>query len=397
MRIEALAVEPRQFAALVDEIRFRYHKWDAYVSGMLRILPEALIITPQEHEEAVDCCVRIHDALGKAAARVLEEPRWLARLGIPPAALEIIRAEKPHSHGIVRYDLISTASGWMIPEFNEDAPGGFNESIAGKDLFADLVGGAFVAGNFARSFLNALPPGERAGLVYATGYAEDLQHMLIMADLLRERGIETVLAAPSHLTCGRFGRPRLLGEPVDWILRFFPGEWYGYLDNIRDWCRAVARIPVLNPLSRLVRQSKALYALWRDEPLLDEADTALLNQYTPHTEFFRTDRASIYLSNREQWVLKKIFGRMGDAVVIGRTCPPPLWEKALAEAAKTPEAYVAQHAFVPLPVPDGTRGLFPALGVYLVNGAFAGYYSRADELGFTTNEAYYVVTAVENP
>ena len=221
--------------------------------------------------------------------------------------------------------------------------------------------------------------------------------MLNMADLLRERGIEKVLAAPSHLTCGRFGRPRLLGEPVDWILRFFPGEWYGYLDNIRDWCRAVAKIPVLNPLSRLVRQSKALYALWRDEPLLDEADTALLNQYTPHTELFRTDRASIYLSNREQWVLKKIFGRMGDAVVIGRTCPPPLWEKTLAEAAKTPEAYVVQHAFVPLPIPDGTRGLFPALGVYLVDGAFAGYYSRADELGFTTNEACYVVTAVENP
>jgi hypothetical protein len=82
-------------------------------------------------------------------------------------------------------------------------------------------------------------------------------------------------------------------------------------------------------------------------------------------------------------------------VVIGRTCPPPIWEKAVAEAAKTPDAYIAQHAFIPLPVPNGTQSLFPALGVYLIDGAFAGYYSRADEVGFTTNEAYYVVTAVE--
>jgi len=395
VRIEALAIEPAQFTALIEELRFRYHKWDAYVSGTLRVLSEALLISPKEHEDAVACCVRIHDALGRAASRVLEEPRWLGRLGIPPAALEIIRAEKPHPHSIVRYDLIATASGWMIPEFNEDAPGGFNESIAANDLFARLLSQASVRGDFARSFLDSLPPGGRAGLVYATGYAEDLQHMLIMAELLRQRGVETVLAAPSHLTCGRFGPPHLLGQQVDWILRFFPGEWYGYLDNIRDWRRAAAKIPVLNPLSRLVRQSKGLYALWREVPLLDAPDTALLNQYTPYTEFFRKDRAPVYLAERETWVLKKIFGRMGDAVTIGRTCPPPIWEKAVAEASNTPQAYIAQHAFVPLPVPDGTRALFPALGVYLIDGAFAGYYSRADEVGFTTNEAYYVVTAVE--
>ena len=257
---------------------------------------------------------------------------------------------------------------------------------------ADLVDGACVA-ELRRSFLDALPPGERAGLVYATGYAEDLQHMLIMADLLRERGIETVLAAPSHLTCGRFGRPRLLGEPVDWILRFFPGEWYGYLDNIRDWCRAVAKIPVLNPLSRLVRQSKALYALWRDEPLLDEADTALLNQYTPYTELFRTDRASIYLSNREQWVLKKIFGRMATPLSLGA----PARRLSGKNPRRSRQDPGGVRCNTPLCRCRFRRHLaVPALGVYLVDGAFAGYYSCADELGFTTNEACHVVTN-ENP
>ncbi|MDQ1256461.1 MAG: hypothetical protein QG656_1057 [Candidatus Hydrogenedentes bacterium] len=395
MRIQPLSVEPAQFAALVDEIRFRFHKWDAYVGGILRILPDALTITPEEHEDAVHCCVQLQRALAKAETRLLEEPVWLSRLGIPPAVQEIVRNETRHAHSFVRYDLISTATGWMVPEFNEDAPGGFNESIAATALFQGLVAPASVPGDFARSFLDNMPPGHRAGLVYATGYAEDLQHVLILADLLRERGIEPVLGSPSHLRCGLLGRPKLMGKPVDWILRFFPGEWFGYLDNIRDWARTAARIPIVNPLSRLLRQTKGLYALWREEPLVDAADTAVLNRYTPHTEFFRVDRARIYVSGREEWVLKKLFGRMGDAVTIGRLCRPDIWEKAVAEAVQNPEAYIAQHAFVPAPVPDGTRRLFPALGVYLINGAFAGYYSRVDEAGYTTHEAYYVVTAVE--
>lgn len=395
MRIEALSVEPGQFAALVEELRFHYHKWDAYVGGTLRVLPYALVLTAAEHQDAVACCVRLHGALERAAARLYDNPGWLARLGIPPAVQEIVRTETPHPHSIVRYDLVHTDSGWMLPEFNEDAPGGFNESIAGRALFSGLVRGASVPGGFTAKFVEMLPAGRRAGLVYATGYAEDLQHMLILAELLRERGIEPVLASPAHLRCGPFGRPRLFGKPVDWILRFFPGEWYGHLENVRDWRRAAARIPIINPLSRLLRQSKGLYALWREEPLLDEADTALLNRHTPHTEFFRTNRSALYASHREEWVLKKLYGRMGDSVAIGRLCTPAQWERAIGEAAKNPDAYIAQRAFVPLSVANSDRRLFPVLGVYLMEGTFADYYSRADETGFTTHEAYYVVTAVE--
>lgn len=394
MRLEAFAT-PEQFAPLIEELRFRYHKWDAYVGGVLRVLPEALVLSREEHEDAVDCCVRLHGAFERAGKQLSQDPASMDRLGIPKAVQRIIRAERPCPYGIVRYDLIPTDSGWMAPEVNEDAPGGFNESIASAPLFGDLLKGAVIPGDFADSFLDALPPGSCAGLVYATGYAEDLQHVLILAELLRSRGVEPVLASPEHLTCGPFGKPRLLGQPVDWIFRFFPGEWYGYLDNIGAWLRAAARVPIINPLSRLLRQTKGLYALWRETVLVDEADTALLNRHTPHTEFFRRERMDRYLADREGWVLKKQFGRMGDTVTLGRLCTPEIWEKAVAEAAKSPEAWLAQNAFVPIPVFNGVRRLFPALGVYLIHGVFAGYYSRADELGLTTHEAYYVVTAVE--
>ncbi len=397
MRLEAMSITPEQFGPLIEELRFRYHKWDAYVGGVLRVLPCALVLSPVEHEDAIRTCVRLHGAFERAGRWLSREPVWMDRLGIPKASQQIIGAERPHSHGIVRYDLIPTASGWMLPEVNEDAPGGFNESIASRPLFGALMNGFSIAGDFGRCFQDSLPPGRRAGLVYATGYAEDLQHVLILADLLRERGVEPVLGSPGHLTCGPVGRPRLRGESVDWIFRFFPGEWYGYLDNVRAWCRAAARVPIVNPLSRLLRQTKGLFALWRELPLVDEADTELLNRHTPHTEFFSKDRVDEYLDQRETWALKKLFGRMGDTVTLGRLCTPEQWEKSVAEAARTPEDWLAQHAFSPLPVEGGSRRLFPAVGVYLINGVFAGYYSRADELGLTTHEAHYVVTAVETP
>ena len=395
MRLESMSIPPDQFAPLVEELCFRFHKWDAYVGGKLRVLPCALTLTQEEHEDAVACSVAVHGALERAAARALDSPGLLDWLRIPPAVQQIIRAEIRRPEGIVRYDLIPTASGWQMPEVNEDAPGGFNESIASHTLFSRYLNGAGLAGNFAERFQQSLPPGRRAGLVYATGYAEDLQHLLILADLLRERGVEPVLASPEHLTCRPLGKPRLCGQSVDWIFRFFPGEWYPYLDNLAVWRRTAARIPILNPLARLVRQSKALFALWREMPLLDAADTALLNRHTPHTEIFKRERSQVYEEERDRWVVKKIFGRMGDTVALGRLCKPDAWKKVLEEACKEPDAYIAQHAFTPLPVMNGAGSLFPALGVYLINGAFAGYYSRADEVGLTTHEAYYVVTAVE--
>jgi glutathionylspermidine synthase len=393
--MDALPLSAEEFAPLVEELRFRYHKWDAYTGGALRILPEVLVLSPAEHAATVAGCEALHAALGRVAARVLASPRLLDRLGVPPPVRDLLRAERAHPHSIARYDLFLTGDGWMLPEFNEDAPGGFNEALAAQALFTRMPGAATPPGDFTRALLAGLPPGTRAGLVYATGYAEDLQQMLVLAQLLRQHGVEPVLGSPAHLQCGRFGKPRLLGRPVDWILRFFPAEWYGNLDNLGAWRRAVARVPVVNPLSRIVRQSKGLFALWREEEVADAADTAVLNRFTPHTEYFRPGRAPAYLDEREDWVIKRLFGRMGDSVAMGRLCTPAAWEKAVFEAAKQPGAHIAQRAYRPVPVARGTRQLYPALGVYLVNGRFAGHYSRADEAGFTTHEAYYVVTAVE--
>ena len=398
MRFEPLALDDAGFRRAIDELRFRFHKWDVYLSGKLRVLPEALTLDAAEHLEAVELCRRLNAALGRAAARVRARPEAWERLDIPVAVRPLIEAEIERPFQVARYDLVPTADGWMLPEFNEDAPGGFNESVAGNALFATALSCGRVTGDFGESLLNHLPHGRCCGLVYATGYAEDLQHMLVLVDLLRSRGIEPVLASPEQLTCGPLGRPRLQGVAVDWILRFFPGEWYAHLGNLKAWRRAVARVPVVNPLGRLLRQSKGLYAWWREAGNVDEADRLLLDRHTPHTEFFRPALLPQLDEERSGWVLKRMFGRMGDAVVMGRRSSAKEWDQALGLALKEPGRWIAQQAFQPLSLPTaGGAAQFPVLGVYLVNGEFAGHYSRADEAGFTTHEAHYVVTAVESP
>jgi hypothetical protein len=398
VRLDPLAVDAAGFHEIIEALRFDFHKWDAWLSGALRVLPEALLLTRTELDDAIATCEAVSAALGRVTRLIREDRAAQDRLAIPGPVQELIRAEVDWPFQIARYDLIPTDGGWMIPEFNEDAPGGFNEAIAANPLFGPVLAHGQVAGDFAEAVLNAVPAGGRCAMIYATGYAEDLQHMLVLADRLRARGVDCLLASPEQLRCGWFGRPRVQGTPVDWILRFFPGEWYPFIHNLRDWRRAVARVPVVNPLGRALRQTKALYALWREHPGVTGADRTLLNRYTPDTAWFDLAAIPALAAEREPWVLKKAFGRMGDSVLLGRRCSDADWQRGLDDAARRPGEYLLQRAFQPRSLASSSGpAQHPALGIYLVNGRFAGCYSRTDEIGFTTHEAHYVVTAVENP
>ena len=120
----------------------------------------------------------------------------------------------------------------------------------------------------------------------------------------------------------------------------------------------------------------------------------MIVRHLPHTEPFRRERLDVYLEERDRWVLKRAFGRMGDAVVLGSLVSAAEWERALAEAARDPHASCMQERFRVRPVQFGFGLLYPALGAYLVNGRFAGYYSRVASRPFITHEAPHVATLV---
>jgi glutathionylspermidine synthase len=384
-------------AELLRALRFRHFKWDTHVCGGCRLLPEALVLSRAAHEEIVRTVERLHEGLGRFERQVRRDPQALARLSVPGALHPLIAAEEHGTLQLARYDLFPTVDGrWMVSEFNEDVPGGFNEAAGIPDLVGDPVAGLRWEGDLRARVVEAFDAHETVALLYATAFSEDLQHMLILDRWLRDAGHQTVLGSPAHLVpgWGRWGRPRILGTAVDALFRFYPAEWLPRLPNLPVWLRLGPRLPMMNPVHRLVRQSKLMFALWGAMPDPDPADRELLASHCPLTEPFDPARIGVLQEERDRWVLKRAFGRMGDSVVIGALSTGTAWAAALAEARRAPADFCIQERFVVRPLCFEAGPLYPAIGAFLVNGRFAGYYSRAAPEPLITHEAYHVPTLV---
>ncbi len=313
----------------------------------------------------------------------------------PPWRCTCAQAEGDSPLQLARYDFFPTVEGgWAVSEFNEDVPGGFNEAVAAAEVLGPFQNGLPLGDEFARAFCQALPAEGTVALMYATGYSEDLQHMLILESLLRARGQNAVLCAPSHLAVRRAG-PVVGREPIAAVVRFYPGEWFRYLDNHRPWKRLLPQMPMMNPLSRLISQSKRVFALWNEPALVPDDDRALFAAVTPHTEYFAERHVEALRAEPSAWVVKECFGRMGDAVAMGSLVKESEWEEAIRAALKQPDQFIVQRCFRVSPLEFAQGPLYPAIGAFLINGRFAGYYSRVAALPFLTHEASYVPTVVE--
>jgi glutathionylspermidine synthase len=382
---------------LLRALRFRHFKWDAFSGGGMTLLPETLVLSQGLHAQVVEVVEALHGALTRFENRVRREPEVLRSLGIPEPLHSLIGAERDRVLQCARYDLFPTEDGrLMVSEFNEDVPGGFNEAQGLPELLGDPGPGYRWEAGLRDRFLEAFRGCDGVALLYATAFSEDLQHMLILERWLSEAGHPTVLGSPAHLK-GGWRRPTVLGVPVDAAFRFYPGEWMPRLPNFHVWRKVGPGFPMMNPLRHLVRQSKLMFALWWEDTGLSSEDRELLRRHCPRTVLFDPRGAGDLREERDRWVLKRAFGRMGDAVVMGSLATGKEWDAVLAEASRAPAEWCAQERFSVRTVPFAAGPLYPALGAFVVNGRFAGYYSRAAARPFLTHEAFHVATVVQAP
>jgi len=378
-------------------LRFRHFKWDTFACGGRTVLPEIMAVEEELHRKVVAAVEGLHQGLLRFENRVRRDPEALGRLGIPAPLHPLIAAEGDRPMQCARYDVFPTEDGrLMVSEFNEDVPGGFNESQGLPELLGSPPAGFRWEPGPREHFLEAFRSHDGVALLYATAFSEDLQHMLILERWLQEAGHPTILGSPQHLERRwRWTRPRILGTPVDAAFRFYPGEWMPRLPNFRTWAEVGPALPMMNPLRHLVRQSKLVFALWWEDPGLSVEDRELLERHCPRTLSFHPELTPRLRDEREAWVLKRAFGRMGDAVVMGNLVTEKEWDAALTEAALAPGEWCAQERFTVAPLDFAAGPLFPALGAFVVNGRFAGYYSRAAIRPFLTHEAFHVATLVQ--
>jgi len=392
MRSERWPLTEPDISALMNTLCFDYYKWDVDACGRRLVMAESVVLTKAEHDKVVAICERFSRILERLETSLLEQPVLLRQLGIPEEVIPLLTIEQPDVLQLARYDVFLTPDGrWMVSEFNEDVPGGFNEAHGVPELLGPHLNGSGFRGNLRQAVVDSLRPYPHIPLLYATGYAEDLQHMLIIRKWLEDEGHTTELASPSHLRSGWRG-PRIFGRKCDAAFRFYPGEWFQWLENLSDWKKALPHLPMMNPLRRLIRQSKRLYAIWRNPDLLNRDDLQFLEDHAPLTHPFDP---AMEIADRSRWVLKHAFGRMGDTVIMGNLANDRDWNDGLTAAHQKPHEWLLQERFDVATIQDNGKPFFPSLGVYLVNHQFAGYYSRAAYHPFINHEAYHVATLVE--
>ncbi len=364
------------------------------------MVPESIVLSTKEHQTIVALAERLAAILRKVENRLVQSSEKLKALGISDELIELIQAEAESPLQLARYDFFPTPSGgWAVSEFNEDVPGGFNEIISAPQLLPEFHSGYQFVDRFAEAFLESIPATGTIALIYATGYSEDLQHMLILQTILQQRQQPAILYSPRHLK-HRWGKFTVDGQSVAGFVRFYPGEWFRLLDNRRHWLHAVKRLPMLNPLRRLISQSKSVFAAWEEEGMVSAEELEFLHSVAPLTyrlpdAIKRTDLFRHIKEDRREWVLKENFGRMGENVVMGSLTSDPDWQLSLAEALKRPHDFIVQQKFDVTPIPFSQGLQYPGIGAFMINGQFVGYYSRIAKEPFLTHSATYVPTVID--
>lgn len=236
--------------------------------------------------------------------------------------------------------------------------------------------------------------------------AEDAEHFV---ELLRARGIEARFADVRDLVIAAdpaSGLPRLADAhgPIDCVWRrAVTGElWEKPCEGRTALIRAVREnlACVVGGFRTWPCATKTLFALlWSDaaRSILAPEELAFVHEHIPYTERLTLATDLTRFAEKDRWIVKPAGGYNSVGVVAGLDASPQKWARALEHAARgggIVQEYVPQYATPCLrgtlidgphrgkPEPGKTDelGFAPALnmeGLYVLNGRFAGVYTRA--------------------
>lgn len=359
---------------------FDHLKWDPQIGDTAILADFPLLMGAAEWGALCGQAEALAAETLTAESLLATRPDLLRALGIP-APITRLWAQPGRVGGtsrdvrLMRFDFHPTPDGWRVSEVNSDVPGGLNEASGYTRLMAEQSPGTRPGGDptaaTADAIAAALPKGLVA-FVHATAYTDDHQVMAYLARQVARAGLDTRLVSPAHLRW-QDGAARLVGggEAVDYVVRFFPGEW---LPNLRRGWEPYftgARVPMCNPGAALLSQSKRLPLVWDALGVPLRAWRAAL----PETR----DPRSFAQMPGDEWVLKPAFGRVGEDIHIAGLTPAKARAAAWGQARRHPNDWLVQRRFLVLPVESRGALWYPSIGVYTVNGHACGVYARMDK------------------
>ncbi|HOW67766.1 MAG TPA: glutathionylspermidine synthase family protein [Candidatus Paceibacterota bacterium] len=389
------------FADLHRRAFFDCCKWDPQVEDVSILAPFPVILKQTAWREISRLAEQLADEILRAESELLTKPHLLKRLGFPrpvrKALLQSGNMDSREAFRVMRFDFHFTMDGWRISEANTDVPGGFNEASGYASLIQSCYKSYASPGDPADSLVSAIqhhtPPGGIVALAHATAYTDDRQVMVFLARLLSKRGLRPLLISPDLLrwTNGMaFLNTEWSQEPVDFIFRFFPGEW---LPNLARACGSHHffsgnRTLLANSAVSLLTQSKRFPLVW------DDLDTPLptWRQYLPETR----DPRHAPWNHDEDWILKPVLGRVGDMIGIRDVTEPRQWRAIRRNARWFPNAWIAQRRFQSCPFRSDQGDFYPCFGVYTLNNRATGIYGRLARTPLVNHLACDAAVLIEN-
>jgi glutathionylspermidine synthase len=239
-----------------------------------------------------------------------------------------------------------------------------------------------------------------AAIVYPTEIPEDMGLIELYADVMKELGMKVYIGSPYNLGYTEEGKVTMFGAEIDVLLRHYKTDWWTErlsawtdeeeipdpkpLDKQLRWILKASieqKLCVVNPMGAIVSQNKHSMAyFWEHIEQFSEKSQQTIRSFIPKTYRFTSMNKEQLLLQKEQWVLKSIYGCEGAEVIIGAFTKPEEWERSIN--AVEPHQWIVQQFFSIQPQPNGS---LPNFGMYLIGGKASGILLRISNANASTD------------
>jgi len=351
---------------------FDGYKWDLQAGEQSTISNQIVILGEDTLHELSDSAVSLYHETIEMEKALKNNFDLVLEIGISEKMAKALCdcTYNPNEHiRLMRFDFHPTTTGWQISEVNSDVPAGYPESSILPRLAQKYFNNYIQCGDFGSTLANEItklvPAKSTIAYLHDTHTVEDYQIMHFMGDLLEQQGFHSLYIDPSHIKWDENAK----ALNVDAIIRYFPVEWLEYKKNM-NWLNFInTKTPSCNHPIALLTQSKRLPLVWNQLGV----DIPYWKKLLPKTA---NPLASSNQCQKQGWILKPAFGRVGEGINIPNTLSKSENQKIQKTAGEYPLQWVSQKMFDSVPI----EGLHLNLGVFVINGQFAGMYARASKL-----------------
>ena len=360
-------IPPEDYQNYRLDVMFDGYKWDLQAGEQSTISDAVILLEKECLAFLADSAVALYHETVTMERMLKSRPDLAIDMGISEIMADALCEcyYNPNEHiRMMRFDFHPTTVGWQISEVNSDVPAGYPEASILPGLAVRYFEGYEQSHNFGdvlvERFTELTPPSSTIAYLHDTHTVEDYQLLRFIGDLLERRGYNSLYADPAHLKWEH-------GEAVNIgaIMRHYPIEWLEF-NKYADWRSFLnAKTPSCNHPIALLTQSKRLPLVWDELGV----DIPFWRRLLPKTECTTT------LSKTDGWIFKPAFGRVGEGINIPGTISKEENQDITKAARDHPLQWVAQEMFESVPV--GAHHL--NLGVFVIDGQFAGLYGRSSK------------------